>query len=95
MIIPIEIEFDIDVHEYDDGRVAIEAIRFPGCTQNLMQFMAIHEQDQAQQAVEDAHEKAAIEKVERLLEKKAMRADIAREFQQETLRELQLQRGVR
>jgi len=94
MLIPIEIEFEIDVHEYESS-VGIDAIRFPGCTQNLMPFMSKSELDQAQQAVEDEYEKQAIKKVEMLLEKKAMRADIARELQQETLAERQAQRGVR
>jgi len=94
MIIPIEIEFEIDVHEYESS-VGIDAIRFPGCVQNLMLFMSKSELDQAQQAVEDEYERQAIKKVETLLEKKAMRADIAREYQKEALAELQLQRGVR
>jgi hypothetical protein len=90
----IEVDFDVEFHEYDNGTVRLEVLRFVGHQQNVLQYLSPSEQDAAQQALEDEVEKAAIDKVQRLLEQKAMRADIAREFQQEALAERQAQRGV-
>lgn len=95
MRIFIEVDFDADYHESDNGTVSLQGLRFVGHQQNILQYLSKSEQDAAQQALEDEVEKAAVDKVQRLLEKKAMRADIARECQRETLAEQQAQRGVR
>jgi hypothetical protein len=91
----IELELEATHHEFDNGTVRLETLTFPGCTQNLLPFMSVSEQDAAQQAVEDEVEKATTDKLEKLRELKEMRCDIAREFRDEALAELQQQRGVR
>jgi len=95
MKIYIELELEATHHEFDNGTVRLETLTFPGCNQNLLPFMSVAEQDQAQQAVEDEVEKTGADKLAKLRELKEMRCDIAREFQQETLQELSQQRGVR
>lgn len=98
MKIHLELELEVDVVEKQD-RVIIDAIRFPGCEQNLMPFMSVTELDQAQQAVEDEVEKETAIKLHKIRERKEMRGDhlreMARDIQQQTLRELESQRGVR
>jgi hypothetical protein len=62
-------------------------------------FLPKGECERLQQELEQAYEQAAIDKVQRLLERKAMAADrhheMAREIQQETLQEREAQRGMR
>jgi hypothetical protein len=99
MILTIEIDLDVDYHESNDNQVTLVSACFPGLTQNILQFLSTNEQDLLQQALEEAYHQAAIDKVEALLERKAMagdaRREMAREIQQETLRELAAQRGAR
>ena len=99
MKIFIEVDFEADYHESDMGVVSLQGLRFVGHQQNILHYLSTSEQDAAQQALEEEYEKAAIAKVERLREHKAMAGDrhreLALEIQQETLRELAEQRGVR
>jgi len=99
MILTIEIDLDVDYNESCDNQVSLKSACFPGNTQNILQFLSVSEQDNLQQALEDAYQQAAIDKVEALIQRKEMacdnRRDMVREFHQETVRELILQRGVR
>ena len=99
MKITIEIELEVTHHEYDSGRVAIETACFPGCSQNLLPFMSVSEQDLARQAVEDEVEKALVDKALAIRERRDMRGDsmreIAAEEQARELQERQAQRGIR
>lgn len=95
MRITIELDLVAQYHEYDNGTVSLQALTFPNCTQNVLPFLSVCEQDAAQQALEDEIEKATEAKYAAIRERREMRADIAREFQQEALRQGVAQRGVR
>ena len=99
MRLTIEIDLDVDYNETGDNQVSLISATFCGYTQNVLQFLSVTEQDNLQQALEEAYHQEAIDKVQRLLDRKAMagdvRREIAREFQQEALAERQAQRGVR
>jgi hypothetical protein len=99
MLLTLEIDLNVDYHETGDNKVSLLSACFPGFTQNILQFLSVNEQDNLQQALEDAYHQAAIDKVEALLERKAMagdaRREIAKEYQREALAERQAQRGGR
>lgn len=99
MILTIEVDFDVDYNETCDNQVSLKSVCFPGLSQNILQFLSVTEQDNLQQALEDQYHQAAIDKVQRLLERKAMsgdaRREIARDFQRQALAEGVSQRGVR
>ncbi len=79
MKLTIELELEASYHEHDNGSVTLETLSFPNCTQNLLQFMTDAQKAQAQALLEEAREDDAIKKVERLLEKRAMRGDWLRD----------------
>jgi len=92
----VECEFEVDYHEYNNnGHVKLETLTFPGCTQNLLPFMSESEQALAQQFTEDEVAKLLEAELAALRERKEMRADIARDFQRETLAELAVQGSAR
>lgn len=80
MKIWLELDLEATHHEFDNGTVKVETVTFPGCSQNLLPFMSVTEQDQAQQAVEDAVEKALIDKALAIRDRKDMMADNRREY---------------
>ena len=73
MLLSIEIDLEVGYNESCDNQVSLKSACFPGNTQNILQFLSVSEQDNLQQALEDAYHKAAIEKVERLLDRKHLR----------------------
>lgn len=79
MILPIELELVASFHEHDNDTVTLESLTFEGCSQNLLPFMSDEKKAEAQALLEEAWQDAAIAKVERLLEKRAMRGDFLRD----------------
>jgi hypothetical protein len=82
MKICIEVELIPEYHE-SDSTVKLEGLRFPGCSQNVLIFMSTAEQARAQQLLEEAVQDSAIERVERLLERKAMKGDVVRDLRKD------------
>ena len=84
----IEDLFEVDFHEHDNDTVEIISICFPGCTQNMMHDMSPAALESALASIQERYIDEAIEKVQRLIELRAMRGDNARDLQ-----EGQAQRG--
>lgn len=99
MKITIEVEFEADCHVSGDDKVTLQALRFPGCVQNLLPYLSPVEQVKAQAELECAVENLAMATADAIRERREMagdyRREIAREFQAEALREGVVQRGVR
>jgi hypothetical protein len=97
----ILLELELDAQYFEDGndRVTLEAVRFPGCGQNLMPYMSPVELIKAQAELENAVEQAAISKAEAIRERRELvgdcRREIALEFQREELASRASQRGSR
>jgi hypothetical protein len=94
MRLNLELELIPEYHETTDGDVRLEGLRFSGCNQNVLIFLSAEEQAQAQAALEEAHRQEAVDKVRRLLAADNHR-EMVLEIQQETMRELEAQRGLR
>jgi hypothetical protein len=73
MKLNIELELVADYHEDDNDRVTLTSLSFPDCSQNLMVFMSPEKIEEAQEALREAVQDAAIAKVERLLEQRGAR----------------------
>jgi hypothetical protein len=73
MKLNIELELVADYHEDDNDRVTLTSLSFPDCSQNLMVFMSPEKIEEAQQALIEAVQDAAIYKVEQLLEQRGAR----------------------
>jgi len=79
MRIYIEVDFDAEYFEDNNDRVTLQALRLPGCRQNLLPNLSPEERASAQTALENAYEQAAIDKVIALCEKHEMRAEMRRD----------------
>lgn len=80
MRITVEIEFDVEVYESDNGRVFVQGARFPGCKQNLHPYLSESEKIRLQAELECAVEQAAIDKAVAIRERREMAGDYRREI---------------
>jgi hypothetical protein len=99
MRITIEVEFEADCNVSGDDKVTLQALRFPGCKQNLLPYLSKVEQVKAQAELESQVEQLAMATADAIRERREMagdyRREIAREFQREELASRESQRGFR
>ena len=67
MRLTIELELEADYHENTDATVVLEFLSFPGSQWNMLAYLSPEEREKAQEALEDAYRKDAIDKAEALL----------------------------
>jgi hypothetical protein len=59
----LECEFDTQTNEVDD-KVTVTALSFPGCNQNILQFLSPEKRQEANQLAQDYYYKSIEEKAE-------------------------------